>query len=53
MKRYFKTNKDALSFINNKKYIIESITTVKKKIKKGKYSDDTISSYCIKYQKMI
>ena len=53
MKRYIKSNNEVLKLINNKKYTIESIRAVKKKIKKGLYIYDEISSYCVKYQKMI
>lgn len=53
MKRYIKKNNEVLKLINNKKYVIESIRTVKKKIKKGLYIYDEITSYCVKYRKMV
>lgn len=53
MKRYIKDNKKIFKIINNDKYQIVEIKPVKKKIKKGKFIYDVITSYCIKYEKMV
>ena len=53
MKRYIKNNKDIFKIINNKKYQIIDIKPVKRKIKNGIIVHDVITSYCIKYEKMV
>lgn len=53
MKRYIKENKKIFKIINNEKYQIIEIKSVKKKIKKGIIVHDVITSYCIKYEKMV
>lgn len=51
MKRYIKDNKKIFKIINNDKYQIVEIKPIKKKIKKGVFICDVITSYCVKYEK--
>ena len=53
MKRYIKDNKKIFKIINNEKYRIINIKPVKKKIKKDSFQYDVITSYCVKYEKMV
>ena len=52
MKRYIKDNKKVFNLINNKNYKIISIKPIKK-YKKGLIGNAFISSYCVKYEKML
>lgn len=53
MKRYIKDNKKIFKLINNKKYKIIEIKPIFKNRNKGKYKNTFISSYCVKYEKMV
>lgn len=53
MKKYFKTNRKVLDFINSDKYRIIEIRPVKRKKKHGLIFKTYISSYCVIYDKMI
>ena len=53
MKKYFKTNRKVLDFINSGKYIIHEIRPIKRKKKHGLIITTYISSYCVLYDKMV
>ena len=52
-KEYVKDNKRVFKIINDKANKILSIKPIKKLVKKGIIYNEIISSYCIKYEKMI
>ena len=53
MKKYLKDNKKIFKLINNKKYKILEIKPIRKIKRNGVLIDTFISSYCVKYEKMI
>ena len=53
MIRYIKDNEKLFRLINNKKYKIIEIKPIFKNRNKGIYKNTFISSYCVKYEKMI
>ena len=52
MKRYIKDNKEVFSLIN-KNYKIIEIKPIRKIKRNGVLTNTFISSYCVKYEKMI
>lgn len=53
MKKYFKTKREVLKFINSDKYWIIEMTPIKKTKKLGFIKIKYTSSYCVLYDKMI
>ena len=53
MKKYLKDNKKIFKLINNKKYKILEIKTIRKIKRNGVLTNTFISSYCVKYEKML
>lgn len=53
MKKYIKDNKKIFKLINNEKYKILEIKTIRKHYKKRLLKKYYISSYCIIYEKII
>ena len=53
MKKYLKDNKKIFKLINNEKYKILEIKPIRKIKRNGVLTNTFISSYCIKYEKMI
>ena len=51
--RYFKDNIKLLKFINNEKYLIESVKVIKKHCLNSIFEKTYISSYCVKYKKVL
>ena len=51
--RYFKDNIKLLKFINDERYLIDSIKVIKKHYLNSIYEKMYISSYCVKYKKVI
>lgn len=52
-KKYFKDNIKLLKFINDKNIIVESIKVIRKNYLGSIYEKPYISSYCVKYKKVI
>ena len=53
MRKYIKSNKRVLDFINDKKHKIIEIRPVKKRKRQGIQYFTHITSYCIIYEKML
>lgn len=53
MKKYLKDNKKIFKLINNKKYKILEIKPIRKIKRNGVLTNAFISSYCVKYEKML
>lgn len=53
MKKYLKDNKKIFKLINNKKYKILEIKPIRKIKRNGVLTSTFISSYCVKYEKML
>ena len=53
MKKYLKDNKKIFKLINNEKYKILEIKPIHKIKRNGVLTSTFISSYCVKYEKMV
>ena len=53
MKKYLKDNKKIFKLINNKKYKILEIKPIRQIKRNGVLTNTFISSYCVKYEKMV
>ena len=53
MKKYIKDNKKIFKLINNEKYKILEIKPIRKIKRNGELTNTFISSYCVKYEKMV
>lgn len=53
MKQYIKDNEKVLRLINNKKYKIIEIKSIRKNKRNGIFNNTFISSYCVIYERML
>ena len=53
MKKYIKDNKKVFKLINDKNYKILEIKPIRKIKRNGVLTNTFISSYCVKYEKML
>lgn len=53
MKKYIKDNKKIFKLINNKKYKILEIKPIRKIKRNRDFNNTFISSYCVKYERML